>query len=344
MTPYRAQATRLLVLGGTGFIGPHMVRAALAAGFEVTIFNRGRSNTHLFPNVENLIGDRNDNLESLRGREWDVVIDNSATRPTWVRLSTDMLRDSVGKYFFTSTRSVIKQWRDIGLTAKTAELLEADPSAVDTGTDLGYGRNKVLCEREVRLKFGDDRTLIVRPGLIVGPGDRTDRFTYWPVRVDQGGEVLAPGEPRYPAMFIDVRDLADWYIRLIQNNVNGIYMGLGPLGAMTFAELLYGCRAVTSTPVHFTWVDTDFLLGRGMRPYSSFPVWMPPRGDRVGFQQFDVSEEVRLGLTYRPFAVTAYDTLEYHKSRPLEEQAPMRSGISRETESELLQAWHATHG
>lgn len=334
------RASRILVLGGTGFIGPHIVRRALARSHDVTIFNRGRTNTDLFPNVEKLVGDRNGDLDSLRGRTWDIVIDNSASDPRWVRLTAQLLKDSVGRYFFTSTRSVTRRWPTVGITALTSELLEADPGAIDRGESLGYGRNKVLCERETRLAFGD-RALIVRPGLIVGPGDDTDRFTYWPVRIDRGGEVLAPGDPDYPAMFIDVRDLADWYIHLVEQGTTGIYMALGPASRLSFAELLYGCRAVTATPVSFTWVDTDFLLDRKMRPYADFPVWMPPRGDRVGFQQYDLTREWAAGLTYRPLAVTAYDTLEFHKSRPAERQANLKSGLKAERERELLQEWHA---
>lgn len=334
------RAARILVLGGTGFIGPHMVRRALERGHEVTIFNRGRTNTHLFPNVEKLVGDRNGDLDALRGRRWDVVIDNSATNPRWVRLTAQLLKDSVERYIFTSTRSVTRRWPTVGMTALTSELLDADPGAVDRGESLGYGRDKVLCERETRLAFGD-RALIVRPGLIVGPGDPTDRFTYWPARVDRGGEVLAPGDPSYPAMFIDVRDLADWYILMVEHGTTGIYMGLGPASRLSFAELLYGCRAVTSTPVSFTWVDTDFLLDRGMRPYSDFPVWMPPRGDRLGFQQYDLSREWAAGLTYRPLAVTAIDTLEFHQSRAPERRQALRSGLAAEKEQELLREWNA---
>ena len=190
----RPQALRVLVLGGTGFIGPHLVRALQAQGHTVSIFNRGRSNTDLFPEVEKLIGDRNDDLEVLKGRTWDAVVDNSARiNAKWVRLSADVLRDSVGVYLFTSTRSVYSRFPTVGLTEETAPTLEPDPAAIDEDRRLPYGQAKITMEYELGLVF-PERHIIVRPGLIVGPGDNTDRFTYWPVRIDRGGEVLAVGK------------------------------------------------------------------------------------------------------------------------------------------------------
>ena len=330
---------RILVLGGTGFIGPHMVRYALQRGHTVTIFNRGRSNTHLFPLVERLIGDRENNLESLKGGTWDAVIDNSATVPWWVRDTAQLLKDSVDRYLFTSTRSTYADFTQIGMNEDGPQH-DPDPSAVDERRSQGYGPNKVLCEREALRGFGD-RALIVRPGLIVGPGDNTDRFSYWPIRVDKGGEMLCPGDPENPVMFIDVRDLAEWYIHMLENGTVGIYNGLGPEAPLSFAEMIYGCRAVTSAGVSFTWIDTDFLLDRGLRPYSDFPCWMPARGDRAGFQRFDLTRPLAAGLTYRPLAVTARDTLNWHKTRPAERQATLRSGLAAEREVEILEEWHA---
>jgi 2'-hydroxyisoflavone reductase len=217
---------------------------------------------------------------------------------------------------------------------------DPDPTAVDERRRLGYGQDKVLCEREARKAFGD-RTLIVRPGLIVGPGDNTDRFTYWPVRIDRGGEVLAPGDSENGVMFIDVRDLAEWYIRLIENGNTGNYNALGPQAPLSFAEFLYGCRAVTNANVSFTWVDTNFLLDRELRPYREFPCWMPAEGDRLGFQRFDLSKPLAAGLTYRPLAVTAFDTLEWYKSLPGERTAELKAGISAKREFEVLAEWHA---
>ncbi len=329
----------ILILGGTGFIGPHMVRSAQARGHVITLFNRGKTNTHLFPEVEKLKGDRENDLESLKGRKWDVVIDNSAIRPWWVRDSAQLLKHSVDRYLFTSTRSTYADFSEIGMDENSPQY-DPDPTAVDERRRLGYGQDKVLCEREARKAFGD-HTLIVRPGLIVGPGDNTDRFTYWPVRIDRGGEVLAPGDPENGVMFIDVRDLAEWYIRLIENGNTGSYNALGPQAPLTFAEFLYGCRAVTNANVSFTWVDTNFLLDRELRPYREFPCWMPAEGDRLGFQRFDLSKPLAAGLTYRPLAVTAFDTLEWYKSLPGERTAELKAGISAKREFEVLAEWHA---
>ncbi|MCZ6915424.1 MAG: NAD-dependent epimerase/dehydratase family protein [Gemmatimonadetes bacterium] len=336
---------RVLVLGGTGFIGPHLVRNLLQRGHTVTIFNRGRTNTHLFPQVERLIGDRNDDLASLRGHSWDAVIDNSATNPKWVRDSAQLLKDATPRYLFTSTRSVYNDFTQVGLTEETAPTFDPDSSAIDRGERLPYGPSKVLCERETWRAFPNG-TLIVRPGLIIGPGDQSDRFTYWPVRIDAGGEVLAPGDPTDPVMFIDVRDLAEWYVHLLEQERTGVYNALGPEAPLSFAEMLYGCRAATSANMSFTWVETDFLLEREIRPYSHMPCWIPPRGDRAGFQRFDLSKSLAGGITYRPLAVTARDTLAFHKTRPSEVRNRLlagesRAGISREREAALLAEWHA---
>lgn len=333
------KALRILVLGGTGFVGPPVVRAAIARGHTVTIFNRGRTRTHLFPDIEKLIGDRSGDLESLMGREWDAVIDNSATNPKWVRGSAQLLKNSVGTYLFTSTRSVYADFSKVGMDVD-GPVYEVDRAWIDEGRELSYGESKTLCEIEANVAL-PGRTLIVRPGLIVGPGDNTDRFTYWPARIERGGEVLAPGEPDNPVMFIDVRDLAEWYIHLLEQDKKGVFNALGPEAPLSYAELLYGIRAITASPVSFTWVGTDFLLEREVRPYSHMPLWMPARGNRVGFNRFDLTRSLEAGLTYRPLAVTAKDTLDYHLSRPAERRQQMRAGIPAERERELLDAWHA---
>ncbi len=330
---------RILVLGGTGFIGPHLVRYALSRGHTLTLFNRGRTNTHLFPDVEKLVGDREDDLESLKGRTWDAVIDNSASNPRWVRDSAQLLKDSAEVYLFTSTRSTYSDFSQIGMTEETGPQFDVDPEVIDDpDVRLPYGPAKVLCEHETKRAF-PDRHLIFRPGLIVGPGDQTDRFTYWPARIHRGGEVLAPGEPGNPVMFIDVRDLSEWYVHLLERGARGALNALGPEAPLSFAELLYGIRAVTSTPVSFTWVATDFLLEHEVRPYSHMPLWMPARDDRLGFNRWDLSKPLAMGLKYRPLAVTARDTLEFHLSRPLERQQELRAGIRAEREAELLTAW-----
>jgi 2'-hydroxyisoflavone reductase len=335
-----AHPLRILILGGTGFIGPWQVRYARERGHEITLFNRGRTAPDMFPGLETLIGDRNGDLESLRGRTWDVVIDNSASRPDWVRLSADFLKDTVDRYYYVSSRSAYSDTSRVPMTSD-APTWTYETAGVDPGSeDLPYGLRKALCEREAEQAM-PGRVCVFRPGLIIGPGDPTDRFTYWPVRIHRGGEVLAPGAPAHPVQIIDARDLCGWMIRMAEQGHTGVFTAVGPATPRPMAELLYGIRAVTTAEATFTWVDTDFLLEMGVRPYSHMPVWMPPRDGREGFARFDLSNEVAHGLTFRPLAETARDTLDFHFSRPAERRTELRAGISAEREAEVLAAWHA---
>jgi 2'-hydroxyisoflavone reductase len=334
---------RILVLGGTSFIGPHQVRYALERGHEVTLFNRGQTNPHLFPEVEKLRGDRNGDLASLEGRSWDVCIDNSASTPEWVTLSADLLKDSVGLYFYVSSRSAYADYSAVPMTAAhptyTYETAGVEPGA----ENLPYGLRKALCEREA-LRFFGDRATIFRPALIIGPGDLTDRFTYWPVRIHRGGEILSPGDPSDPCQIIDARDLCEWMIRMAEDGNTGIYNALGPAIPRPMEQLLYGIRAVTTAEATFTWVPAEFLAEHRVRAYSDMPVWQPPGPGREGFARFDITPEVEKGLTFRPLATTTADTLEYYFSRPEEEQAELRAGLDPEREAEVLAAWHARRG
>jgi 2'-hydroxyisoflavone reductase len=320
-----------------------MVRYALERGHEVTLFNRGRSNTHLFPNVEKLVGDRSNDLESLRGRRWDVCMDNNASTPQWVTDSAELLQDAVDRYVYVSSRSAYADTSTVPMTAAeptyTYETAGVEPGA----ENLPYGLRKAICEREALRVFGD-RATIFRPALIIGPGDTTDRFTYWPVRINRGGEVLSPGDPSDPCQIIDVRDLTEWMVRMVEADEAGVYNGLGPANPRPMEQLLYGIRAVTTAECTFTWVPADFLAEHGVRPYSHMPVWMPPGPGREGFARFDITPEVEKGLTFRPLAVTALETLEYQLARPAEEQANMRAGLPAEREAEVLAAWHARAG
>jgi len=329
---------RILILGGTGFIGPYQVRYALDRGHTVTLFNRGRTNPQLFPEVEKLVGDRDGDLSALEGRRWDVVIDNSASDPVRVERSARVLRDAVGLYLFVSTRSVYYDTSRVPMTVD-AELFSHENTKVEPGARLPYGLAKALSEAKVR-ELLPDRTLIVRPSLIVGPGDLTDRFTYWPVRIERGGEILAPGDGSDFVQVIDARDLSEWMIRLVEQRVTGLYNALGPQTPWSFAEFLHGIKAVTTADARFTWVDTDFLLEHDVQPYREMPVWMPARDGREGFGRFDISREVALGLTFRPLAVTARDTLDYYHAQPEERQRELRAGITPEREAEVLRLWH----
>lgn len=345
--PPARRRIRLLILGGTGFIGPHQVQYALERGHDVTIFNRG-SNPDMFPGVKELIGDRETGaLEALAQGEWDAVIDNSASRynaPEWVRDAATLLRDRVPLYLFISTRSV---YRDLSMVPATVDAPTYTPETTPNWTperNRPYGLAKAEAERELWKVYGDNAT-VVRPGLIVGPGDETDRFTYWPVRIERGGEILAPGNPLVDRIqIIDVRDLCEWCVRLCEDGTTGTYMGVGPENGRSIAELLHGIAAVTTTPLTWTWVPLEFLREHDVAPYSGMPVWMPPTPGREGFARFDLSREVAAGLTFRPLADTARDTLAYHHSRPAGRKAELRSGISAEKEAEVLRAWHQRRG
>lgn len=344
-TPHASprRAIRILILGGTGFIGPFQVRYAVERGHTVAIFNRGRTAPGMFGDeVEQLIGDRNGQLDALRGRTWDLVIDNSRDRPDWVRLTAEMLRDSAGIYMYVSSRSAYSDVSRVPMTSD-APTFTYDTAGVDPARpedDLPYGLAKALSEREVQ-RFFPGRTNVVRPGLIIGPEDDTDRFTYWPVRIHRGGEVLAPGDGTDPVQIIDVRDLTEWMIRMGENGHTGMFNGVGPATPRPMAELLYGIRAVTTAEATFTWVPADFLSEYRVRAYAEMPVWRPGVGRYRGFARFDLTNEVAHGLTFRPLAVTAKDTLDFHFSRPPERQARLAAGLTAEREAEVLAAWHA---
>lgn len=337
-TAKRVAALDILVLGGTGFIGPHLVRHARDRGHTLTLFNRGRTNTHLFPDVEKLVGDRNDDVEALRGRRWDAVIDNSGYTPDQVRLTAELLRDATDQYLFTSTRGV---YRDF-----TADDMTED---APIGPDLpesqwqGYGPMKVLAERVASAVFGE-RCTIARPSIIVGPGDRSDRFTYWVDRIDDGGEVLATGDPLDPVQYIDVRDLSEFYVRLVEARAPGVFNAEGPEASQSAAELLYGIRAVTSTPVSFTWVSWDFLAENDVLPSRDLPFWQPPRGRYRNYGRMNNRAAIAAGLRFRPLAVTASETLAWHRTRPAAQQEHLRIGISRDREVRLLEAWKRVEG
>jgi len=338
------RAIRLLILGGTGFIGPHQVRYAVEQGHQLTTFNRGRTAHQSLPGVEELIGDRAANdYASLRGRTWDAVIDNSAsaaTAPQWVREATAALKDSVGQYLFISTRSV---YRDLSMVPATVDAPLLTPETTPNwreGQPYPYGLAKALAEGEAQRAFGE-RTTIVRPGLIVGPGDETDRFTYWPVRIARGGEVLVPGDGQDRVQIIDVRDLCEWCVRLCEQHTFGRFMAVGPQHGRSMAEMVYGIAAVTDAPLSWTWVPAEFLAQHRVRPYAEMPVWQPGTPGYQGFARFDLSREVAAGLSFRTLADTAGATLAYHRSRPTERQATLRAGLTLEREAEVLAAWHA---
>lgn len=333
---------RILILGGTGFIGPHQVRYALQRGHTITLFNRGQTNPHLFPEVEKLVGDRNDDLTALEGRQWDVVIDNPTTNPEWVRLSADLLRGAVGQYLFISTLSV---YSNDGLVDQdeTGELCVYDEEAGKAVTGTGYGGQKAICERAAEERF-PGRTTIVRPGLITGPGDPTMRFPYWPVRVARGGEVLAPGLPSDPVQFIDARDLGEFVIGLIERSIYGIYNATGPERPIPMGEMLEEIRDGLGTKASFTFADEAFLREQGALRSLDTLGGTAVRSPRLaGYNQYNIDRALAEGLTFRPVAVTARDTVAWFDSLP-EDQRSGRRMLAAEREVELLAAWHARSG
>jgi len=340
----------LLILGGTGFTGPEQVNYALERGHRVTLFNRNRTRPGLFQGqVEALVGDLGSDTSALEGKTFDVVIDNPTTFPAWVRNAGRYLAGNVGHYVFISTTSVYSDQSIIGLDENSP--VHSMPEGVDPYTldaedsSRYYGPLKVRAEQEVQNTY-PDRWTVIRPCIIVGPLDRTDRFTWWPARIDEGGEVLAPDHPDCPCQLIDSRDLAEWTVRVAENRVLGLYNAVGPQHPMTIAEMLYGVKAVTTAGARFTWVPWDFLQQQNVRPWRHMTVWQPPYGRTAGYQRRKAEKAVAAGLTFRPIAVTAKDTLDWHRTRPEEEQLrTLRgeiNGIGLEMEARVLTAWHAS--
>lgn len=337
---------RILILGGTGFIGPYQVRYAVERGHHVTVFNRGQRESDLPAAVEHLRGDRNDDLSALKGRDWDVVIDNPTTLPFWVRDAASLLRDHADHYIFISTISVYSDFSTPAMdeTTPLAEYTGDDPMAETLETFRAsqgrlYGPLKALSEQEAERWF-PGRTTVIRPGLIVGPNDPSDRFTYWPVRVARGGEVLAPGTPADPVQVIDARDLSEWTIRMAERKATGIYNATGPARTMGIGQMLRAMEPLAREPVSFTFVDADFLASQQVRPWSDMPAWVPADGPSPGLLQVSIRRALDQGLTYRPIADTARDTLAWFRSLPAERQANLMAGLSAEREAEVLRAWH----
>lgn len=322
----------LLILGGTRFLGRHLAGEALERGHRVTLFNRGESNPGLFPNVEELRGERGGDLSALRGRSWDAVIDTSGYLPREVRRSAELLAGSVGHYTFVSSISVYADFGRTG-TGEGAPVLEPpDPEPEELDWEL-YGGLKAGCERAVEAAM-PGRALVVRPGMIVGPHDYTDRFPYWCRRVGEGGEVLAPGDPEQQVQLIDARDLAGWMIRMAEEGRTGVYNATGPEQRLTMRGMLEEIRAATGSDARFVWASEEFLLDSGVKPWEEMPFWIT--GEMAGILAVDVGRAVGAGLAFRSLGETVRDTPGPDAER---ETVDIGAGISRVREEELLRAW-----
>lgn len=330
---------KILILGGTVFLGRHLVQAVQARGHEVTLFNRGRQNAELFPEVEKLRGDRDGDLDALHGRRWDAVVDTCGYVPRIVRASAALLADAAAHYTFISSISVYAGFTQpgIGEAAATAAL---DDTSVEEVNGATYGPLKALSEQAAEAAM-PGRVLVLRPGLIVGPHDPTDRFTYWPARAARGGDVLLPAPAERAIQVIDVRDLAGWNVRLIEQSATGVFNATGPDKPLTFGRLFEECRAAGGSDARPMWADERFLLDAGVTPWMELPLWVPDRTDPAyaGFHRVDLSRAVAAGLSFRPIAETVRDTLAWDATNPADRVR--RAGLAPEKERQVLAAWQA---
>ncbi len=341
---------KILIIGGTVFLGKHVVEAALSRGHEVTTFSRGLHDDGSFPEVEKLRGDRRADLNPLRGRRWDAVIDTCGYVPSAVGASAQILSDAVEHYTFISSQSVYANYDVKGLDENhvvqeltdeqisEAEAIKPDGGIVAVNYGAAYGGLKALCERAAEALM-PGRTLNVRAGLIVGPDDYSDRFTYWVRRISQGGEVLAPGNQEQPVQLIDVRDLAEWILNMAERREAGTFNATGPDYKLTMKEMLETCRSASGSDAQFTWVSEEFLKEAKVNGWSEIPLWMHTEDSIVNFFSVDCSKAINAGLKFRPLMETARATLEWDRTR--DPDAELRNGLKRDKEIELLEAWHS---
>lgn len=329
----------MLMLGGTLFVGRHIVESLLARGHEVVLFNRGRTNVTLFPELRRITGDRERSaadLAQLAGERFDVVIDTCGYAPGVLSATATFLCDRAERYVFISSISVYP----LGAphsdeTTPTLTLPEdVDHDAYD---QQYYGAYKARCEEVVRNAFGMERTFVVRPGLIVGPHDSTDRFTYWPARIARGGDVLAPGPPTFPVQLIDVRDLSEWIVRASEAGRTGTYNATSEPRRQTLGDVLTCVNTVAGSNAHLVWVNGTFLEQHDVEGWMDLPLWLPPSVQATGFLNADVTRALAAGLTLRPLDATITATLAWLADR--DPALPWKAGLTPERERELLAAW-----
>lgn len=336
------RSLKILVLGGTGFIGPHTVRYALDRGHEVTLFNRGRSNADLFPELETIVGNRDPGvdrgLDGLRGRTWDAVIDNSGYVPRIVGASAGLLADRVDRYLFVSSICQYDNWAEGGRggTEERPRATLDEPSTEDV--QAHYCALKAYCELAAEAAM-PGRVTQIRPGLIVGPRDNTDRFTYWPVRIARGGDVLAPGRPGDPTQFVDARDLAQFIVHCLEQGLTDSYNVVCP--AMPFGDLLEACLRVVESDASLTWVPADFLAEHDVQAWRDVYMWADGDSAMAGALTWSGQKAIDAGLTFRGIDATVRDTLDWFRSLPPERQAKLRAGMSADKEAAVLAAWRS---
>jgi len=340
--PGQAGPLRILVMGGTGFLGPHFVEAALNKGHQLTLFNRGKTNPGRFKDsryesIEQLQGDRKSDLSALQNKTWDAVLDTSAYLPADVTRSASLLASAVQQYLIISTISVYAKMDKPGLDESSELIVLADPN-VDKVTNETYGGLKALSERAAESAM-PGKVTVVRPGLIVGPGDTTDRFTYWPVRAARGGDMLAPESPDAPTQFIDVRDLANFLLHLVEQKNIGIFNADAQAGSLTMGKVLNACQKASPKPVKPVWVPADFLAENNVGAWMDLPCWIPAHGDEAGFGQRSAKKALAAGLMYRSLDNTVRDTLAFWNTLPLERREKPGAGLSAERETEVLAKW-----
>lgn len=321
---------KLLLIGGPRFLGYAIIENALEKGWEVTTFNRGKTEPELFPDIEKLIGDRNGDLSILQGRSWDAVIDTCGYFPRQVKATTSLLKDAVEHYTFISSVSAYRDYESKGIdeTYPVGELQDGDIDEINEDT---YGPLKAVCEKIAEEQM-PGRVMNVRPGLIVGPRDPSDRFTYWPNRIARGGNVLAPGHPGIPVQIIDVRDLAQWLVVSAERRIVGTFNATGPEFPLTIADVFYKCKEVSGSDAKFIWAPEEFLLKEGVIPFTEMPLWVPEA--MIGMMQVSIERAVEKGLGFRSLRETVEDTLKWRESREL------KCGLPVNRENELLEKWH----
>ena len=330
---------KILILGGTGYIGPHMVREALRRGHQVTLFNRGRRAKDLFPDLETRIGDRDGQLDSLNGGQWDAVIDNSGYVPRHVRDSASLLKSAAPYYLFISSVSAYARF-DVELD-EDSPLATIEDETVEEITGETYGALKVLCEKAVAEVYGAENCSVLRPTYICGPGDTTDRFSYWPVRVSRGGEMLLPESPDSPIQIIDVRDLASFVVRCVERRTSGIYNTVTPRGEYTLGKVIDDSQAVSGTQISPVWMDLDFIAENQLVEKGEIPTWAPSTGPESKWALASGERAAAAGMETRPIRETIRGILDWWQTLPEERRSNMRAGMNPEREAELIAAWKA---